>query len=52
MVPRVIEPESASCRVAMVRINVDLPAPFGPSRPNMPVGMVRLTFWSALTPLE
>ena len=48
--PRVIEPESASCSVAIVRISVDFPAPFGPRRPNMPVGMVRLTLRSACTP--
>src|SRR5216684_7690256 len=51
MSPSVIEPESASCSVAMVRISVDLPAPFGPSRPNMPVGIVSETSCSALTPL-
>src|SRR4051812_50011822 len=34
----------------MVRISVDLPAPFGPSRPNMPVGIVSETSCSALTP--
>ncbi len=31
-------PASGSCNVASVRISVDLPAPFGPSSPNMPVG--------------
>ena len=36
-------PASASCSVASVRISVDLPAPFGPSRPNMPVGIVSET---------
>ncbi len=36
-------PLSASCKVARVRISEDLPAPFGPSRPNMPRGMSRLT---------
>ena len=51
MSPSAIEPESASCSVAMVRISVDLPAPFGPSRPNMPVGIVSETSCSALTPL-
>src|SRR5690606_42111905 len=35
----------------MVRISVDLPAPLGPSRPNMPVGMSRLMPLSACTPL-
>src|SRR6185295_6393203 len=36
----------------MVRISVDLPAPFGPSSPNMPVGIASETSCSALTPLE
>ena len=31
-------PPSASCSVARVRISVDLPAPFGPSSPNIPCG--------------
>jgi hypothetical protein len=44
-------PASASCSVARVRISVDLPAPFGPSRPNMPVGIVSETRSSARTPL-
>ena len=35
----------------MVRIRVDLPAPLGPSRPNMPVGTVSETSLSAWTPL-
>src|SRR6476620_10890993 len=51
MSPSAIEPESASCSVAIVRISVDLPAPFGPSSPNMPVGIVSETSCSALTPL-
>src|SRR5438067_2855774 len=50
MSPSAIEPASASCSVAIVRINVDLPAPFGPSSPNMPVGIVSETSCSALTP--
>jgi hypothetical protein len=32
-------PASASCGVASVRMSVDLPAPFGPRRPNMPCPM-------------
>ena len=44
-------PESASCSVAIVRISVDFPAPFGPSRPNMPFGMVSDTSLSALMPV-
>src|SRR5688500_14120893 len=36
---RVIVPPSGSWRVARARISVDLPAPFGPSRPYIPVGM-------------
>jgi hypothetical protein len=47
-----IEPASASCSVAIVRISVDLPAPFGPSRPNMPFGMSSVTESSARTPPE
>jgi hypothetical protein len=35
----------------MVRISVDLPAPLGPSNPNMPVGMSSDTSRSAWTPL-
>src|SRR4051812_15919332 len=34
-----------------MRMSVDLPAPFGPSSPYMPVGMVRVTSFSAWTPL-
>jgi hypothetical protein len=30
----------------------DFPAPFGPSRPNIPVGMVKVTSDKACTPLE
>jgi hypothetical protein len=30
-----VVPQSGSCRVAMVRISVLLPAPFGPNKPNM-----------------
>src|SRR5450830_674317 len=44
-------PLSGSCKVAMVRISEDLPAPFGPSKPNIPLGISRLTSLMALTPL-
>ena len=43
-------PESASCRVASVRIRVDFPAPFWPSSPYMPCGIVSVTSSSAFTP--
>jgi len=43
-------PESGSSRVARIFINVDLPAPFGPSNPNIPGGTSRLTSRSARTP--
>src|SRR3954466_6735702 len=43
-------PESGSCSVARIRINVDLPAPLGPSSPNMPRGIVRDTSLSAVVP--
>ena len=49
--PSRIAPESASCNVAIVRISVDLPAPLGPRRPYMPVGMVSETSSRASTPL-
>ena len=51
MVPKAIEPLSGSCSVAMVRIRVDFPAPFGPKSPNMPAGMRSETPFSACTPL-
>src|SRR5437016_739210 len=51
MSPSVMLPESASCSVAIVRMSVDFPAPFGPRSPNIPVGMLSVTFCSALTPL-
>jgi hypothetical protein len=38
MPSKVTVPLSGSCSVAIVRISEDLPAPFGPSRPNMPGG--------------
>ena len=49
--PKWIEPSSGSCSVAIVRINVDLPAPFGPSSPNIPCGIVSVMLLSARTPL-
>lgn len=42
-------PESGDCKVAMIRISVDLPAPFGPSSPKIPGGMARVTSSSAST---
>ena len=44
-------PLSASCSVASVRMSVDLPAPFGPSSPNMPCGMDSETSCNACVPL-
>jgi hypothetical protein len=38
-----IVPAVGAWSVATVRISVDLPAPLGPSRPNMPRGIDRLT---------
>ena len=32
-------------------MSVDLPAPLGPSRPYIPAGIVRVTSFSACTPL-
>ena len=40
MSPSWMVPASGRCNVAMVRMSVDLPAPFGPRRPNMPFGIV------------
>src|SRR5689334_18003524 len=51
MSPRRTEPVSGSWSVASVRIRVDLPAPLGPSRPNIPGPTVRVTSRSAWTPL-
>ena len=45
-----IRPEVGICSVATHRISVDLPAPFGPSRPNMPRGTSRVTDSSARVP--
>src|SRR6185503_11405673 len=42
-------PESGSCKVAMVRINDDLPARLGPSSPNMPAGICKETLRRAAT---
>ena len=50
MSPSAAVPESAPCSVASVRISVDLPAPLGPSSPNMPGGTVSETRSSAWTP--
>ncbi len=47
MPSRVMEPESGSCSVATVRISVLLPAPLGPSSPNMLLPMESETFFSA-----
>src|SRR6185437_10764917 len=44
-------PASGSWSVAMVRMSELLPAPLGPSRPNMPPPTVSETLWSARTPL-
>ena len=49
--PRRMLPSSGSCSVARMRISVDLPAPLGPSRPYIPAGIVRVTSFSACTPL-
>src|SRR5271167_3307781 len=48
---RSIEPESGSCRVATVRIRELLPAPFGPTRPNILLPMESERLLIALTPL-
>jgi hypothetical protein len=47
MPPNRIEPAVGTCSVATHRISVDLPAPLGPSNPNMPRGMVSVTSSSA-----
>ena len=46
-----MSPLSASCSVAIVLIKVDFPAPFGPNKPNIPVGIVKSMFFNACTPL-
>src|SRR5271165_1279581 len=50
MPSRKIVPLSGSCRVATVRMRVDFPAPFGPSRPNILLPMLRERFLRAFTP--
>ena len=49
--PKAADPLSGACSVARVRISVDLPAPLGPSKPNMPLGMSSVTPSMARTPL-
>ena len=51
MSPNGCVPAVGACSVATVRIRVDLPAPLGPSRPNIPRGIDRLTSSSATVPL-
>ena len=50
MPSRWIEPESGSWRVAMVRMRKLLPAPLGPTRPNMLLPMESDKLLIALTP--
>src|SRR5687768_847115 len=50
MLSKRIEPVVGTCSVATDRISVDLPAPFGPSSPNMPGGTSRFTESSARVP--
>src|SRR5262245_41453329 len=45
-----MEPVVGTCSVATERISVDLPAPFGPSSPNMPGGTSRFTDSRARVP--
>lgn len=47
-----ILPLSASCKVAIVRINEDLPAPFGPSSPNSPLLILSVILFRARIPFE
>ena len=51
MSPNLIDPAVGCCKVATVRISVDLPAPLGPRSPNIPRGIDRLTSSSATVPL-
>ena len=37
MSPKIIDPESGCCNVAIVLIKDDFPAPLGPNKPNIPV---------------
>ena len=46
----VIDPASGCCSVATVRMSDDLPAPFGPSSPNIPGGIDSATSSRARTP--
>ena len=48
--PKRIVPSVGVCSVAIVRISVDLPAPFGPSRPYMPRGIDSVTWSRARVP--
>jgi hypothetical protein len=43
-------PEVGSIRATKIRIKVDLPAPFGPKSPNIPVGISRQTSFNAWFP--
>jgi hypothetical protein len=43
--------ERRNAKVTIVRISVDLPAPFGPSSPYMPRGMDSVTWSRARVPL-
>ena len=45
-----IEPESGSCSVAIVRMSELLPAPLGPSKPNMLLPTLSERFLRARTP--
>ena len=49
MPSKLMVPLSGSWSVAMVRISEDLPAPFGPSSPNIPAGISSETLRSACT---
>src|SRR5579871_2269414 len=50
MPSRSMEPESGSCSVATVRISVLLPAPLGPTSPNILLPIDSERFFSAFTP--
>src|SRR5688500_9265961 len=45
-----MRPELGICSAATQRISVNLPAPFGPSRPNMPRGTSSVTDSRARVP--
>jgi hypothetical protein len=51
MSPNRIAPELGICSVAKHRISDDLPAPLGPSNPNMPRGISSVTSSRARVPL-